>query len=440
MRRIALFGCVGLCLGLSASIGWAQGPYMPAIPSPPPCLPPQFLPGPTPGAPSGTAPPLDFDRRTPGTTPSSPAGTPSGQGTADQGAAGQGAAGQGAAGQEAAGQGAAEQGAAGQGTDTSATAQAEAGERGTEASYDGPMFGDLIIPAPSFQATIDPAVAAQLAHLGARPPAGPYTGGGGFAGATFPFHSVIKIGENESPRPMDRVYAMYNYYSDVAGSGLAAGGTGAQVHREMFGGEKTFLGGNASVGLRLPIFQTFGTTSVSSAQLGDTSLIFKYAFWNNRRTGDVLSAGMVLTLPTGKALQVPGESSVNSTYFQPWVGGIWHIENLYFLDFTSLAIPTDARDIQFFFESFALGYLIYRNNDRNALLRAVVPDAEFHVNAPLNHQSLTSVPIGFPPTVDFTGGCLVFLGRHILGLAAGTPMTGPRPYGFEGMVSLNCFF
>ncbi|HEY7427497.1 MAG TPA: hypothetical protein VH682_24900 [Gemmataceae bacterium] len=383
---------------------------------------------------------------TPRTTPSSPAGTPSGQGTTDQGTAGQGTTGQGTTGQGAAGQAATDQGAAGQGTDT--TAQAEAGERGTEASYDGPMFGDIIVPAPSFQSSISPSVANQIASANAAASSAAASsaaatlrrGGGGFAGATFPFHSAFKISENELPRPVDRVYVMYNYYSDVAGSGLANGGTGAQVHRELLGGEKTFLSGNASVGLRLPVFQTFGTNNVDSTLLGDTSLVFKYAFLNNRRTGDVLSAGMVLTLPTGKALQVPGESSVNSTYFQPWVGGIWHIENLYFLDFTSLAIPTDARDIQFFFESFSLGYLIYRDNNRGAMLRGIVPTAEFHVNAPLNHQSLTSVPIGFPPTADFTGGCYVFLGRSILGMAAGTPMTGPRPYGFEGMVSLNYFF
>jgi hypothetical protein len=315
---------------------------------------------------------------------------------------------------------------------------------GPSGALSAPTFGDLLVPAASFQAGVTPAVTNQLAHLGQPTPAAPgphgIGGGGGFAGAIFPFHSAFNISENEIPLPVDRVFVMYNYYSDVAGSGLAFGSTGAQVHREMVGGEKTFLGGNASVGFRLPIFETFGTARVANGQLGDASLIFKFAFWGNRTTGDVLSGGLVVTAPTGLALQVPGQSSINSTFLQPWAGGIFHVGNLYFLDFTSLAVPTDARDVTLFFESFTVGYLAYRNGARDAWLRGVIPDAEFHANIPLDHQSLSSSPIGYPTTVDFTGGCYFLLRRALLGMAAGTPLTGPRPYGVEAMVSLNYLF
>jgi hypothetical protein len=339
------------------------------------------------------------------------------------------------------GPGAAGQDMGSQGANTDTTSQAQAGERGTEASYDGPMFGDIVVPAPSFLANISPAVMAVLIKAGQGAPTPRVIGGGSaVAGATFPFHAAFKVGENESPRPTDRVFQTYNYYSDVAASGLAFGAPGSQVHREMTGGEKTFLDGNASVGIRIPVFWTFGSTSVVDSQLGDISLVFKYAFVNNRTTGNVLSAGMLVSLPTGPSLIVPGQSSVNSTVLQPWFGGIWHWGNLYAINFTSLAVPTDARDLTLFFESFALGYLVYRNNDPNRFLRGIVPDAEFHANIPLNHASLTSIPIGLPDTVDFTGGCYFLLRRAILGMAAGTPLTGPRPYGFEAIASLNYYF
>ena len=152
---------------------------------------------------------------------------------------------------------------------------------------------------------------------------------------------------------MDRVFVMYNYYSDGLPGGLAAGQQGAEVHRELMGGEKTFLDGNASFEFRLPVFELFRASNVASSQLGDTSLVGKYAFFNNKRTGDVLSAGMVLTLPTGVSLKVAGESSINSTYFQPWAGGIYHFGNVYLVDFTAIAAPTDARDITMFFDSLA---------------------------------------------------------------------------------------
>jgi hypothetical protein len=336
---------------------------------------------------------------------------------------------------------------ANQGQDSSLPSEQGSAAGTGSLAYGAPQFGNLIVPASSFVSGVTPAVtSALLSHggtggTGSTPAAHLLGGGGSTAAATVPFHSAFEISENEIPRPMDRVYVMYNYYSDVAASGLAYGLPGAQVHRELVGGEKTFLSGNASVGIRLPIFETFGNSSIANSQLGDTSIIFKYALWLDRRSADVLSAGMVLTLPTGLALQVPGQSSVNSTYFQPWVGGIKHFGNLYFMDFTSVAAPTDARDITFFFDDLALGFLAYRNSAPGAFLRGILPDLELHVNIPLDHANLSSVPIGYPPTVDFTGGSYFFLGRGaLLGMAAGTPLTGPKPYGVEAFVSLNYFF
>jgi hypothetical protein len=321
--------------------------------------------------------------------------------------------------------------------------QASAGGTGT-ASFGAPEFGNLIVPGSSFVVGITPAVTNQLLSQGGTGGTSTGThligGGGGMAGATVPFHSAFEISENEIPRPMDRAYVTYNYYSNVAASGLAFGSPGAQVHREMVGGEKTFLSGNASIGVRLPIFETFGSDSIANGQLGDTSIIFKYALWLDRQSADVLSTGLVVTLPTGLALQVPGQSSVNATYFQPWVGGIKHFGNFYFVDFTSVAAPTDARDITFFFTDLAFAYMVYRNTAQGALLRGILPDLELHVNIPFDHTNLSSVPIGYPPTVDFTGGCYFFLGRALLGMAAGTPLTGPKPYGVEAFASLNFFF
>jgi hypothetical protein len=302
------------------------------------------------------------------------------------------------------------------------------------------MFGDIVIPASTFLASVSPQVLSVLGTAGQAAPSRAIGGGSGIAGAVFPFHTAFKVSDNELPRPVDRVWVTYNFYSDVAASGLAFGAPGAQVHREMAGGEKTFLNGNASVGIRVPVFWVFGSQNVVDSQLGDISFVFKYAFVNNRRTGDAVTAGMVVGLPTGPSLSVPGQSTVHPTVLEPWIGEIWHWGRLYNIDFTALAVPTDARDVTLFFESFALAYLIYRNNDSSCWLRGVVPDIEFHANIPLNHASLSSVPIGFPTTVDFTGGCYFFLGRAVLGMAAGTPMTGPKPYSFEALATLNYIF
>src|SRR5262249_1675327 len=150
-------------------------------------------------------------------------------------------------------------------------------------------------------------------------------------------------------------------------------------------------------------------------------------------TGDAISVGLVVGVPTGPSLAVPGQSSIHPTELVPWFGEIWHWGRLYNINFTSIAVPTDARDVTLFFESFALAYVVYRNSDRSRWLNAIVPDFEWHANVPLNHGSLTDVPIGYPTTVDFTGGCYFFMGRSVLGMAAGTPVTGPKPYGVEAL-------
>src|SRR5262249_32651750 len=88
------------------------------------------------------------------------------------------------------------------------------------------------------------------------------------------FLGAFKISENESPRPDDRAFVYYNYYRNVrlpienggvfpitlgsfTGSGQLAA-SHLDINREVIGFEKTFLGGDASIGLRLPILQTTG--------------------------------------------------------------------------------------------------------------------------------------------------------------------------------------
>src|SRR5262249_47653896 len=108
---------------------------------------------------------------------------------------------------------------------------------------------------------------------------------------------AFRIAENESPRPVDRVFATYNYF----GNANTFGGRDFDLHREVFGFEKTFLGGDASFGLRAPVQQRTGGDGANTIDgFADLSFLFKYAFLNDAETGDVLSAGLVLTIPTGR--------------------------------------------------------------------------------------------------------------------------------------------
>src|SRR5262249_42289297 len=123
----------------------------------------------------------------------------------------------------------------------------------------------------------------------------------------------FKLADFVATLPTDNVYLTYNYFNNLTGpssvaNGITIPGATTNGNQELFGLEKTFLDGNASIGLRVPIFQASGGDAPSDSDIGDLSVVLKYAFINDRSTGNGLSAGLVITVPTG-----PGIATINGT-------------------------------------------------------------------------------------------------------------------------------
>jgi len=257
----------------------------------------------------------------------------------------------------------------------------------------------------------------------------------------------FKIGENESPRPTDRIYATYNFFYDVNNSLRVPGTEVTNVHRQTLGFEKTFLDGDASIGFRLPLIQISGPANISAQSVGDLSIIMKFAWINEpvqenngyRTGGNVLSTGLVLTTPTGgQTVFSAQDPNIHPTVIQPFVGGIRTLGNAYILGFSSIAIPTDNRDTTFFFNDLQIGYQLYQDRTGTRFLRSITPVAEVHVNTPLNNRGIRRLPIGMTDIVSFTTGTTLGLGqRSYLNLGANVPVTGPRPYGVEALIQFN---
>jgi len=298
-------------------------------------------------------------------------------------------------------------------------------------SFDPGVFGDLIgSQGQRILAVPGSAAAAGLLANGNRVA----------VAAPLPYRGTFKISENESPLPTDRVFFNYNYFDNVThGTPFAVGS--ANLDRETVGFEKTFLGGDGSFGMRLPFLQLTGNDLIDQSVVGDLSLVFKYALINDRENNNVLSAGMVLTVPTGPAIDILGESDVNSVVFQPFAGFIYHFNrDLFVQGFSSLAVPTDERDVTLLFNSLAAGYYLCRDSSKEDLLQSIVPVAELHLNTPLNHRGADTLPIGYPDALDATLGCYFNFSHATLGTAIGFPLTGPKPYNVEATVSLNIRF
>jgi hypothetical protein len=190
--------------------------------------------------------------------------------------------------------------------------------------------------------------------------------------------------------------------------------------------------------MRLPFLQLDGLDGVESTQLGDLSVIFKWAFLNDLATGNVASAGMVLTVPTGDDIIPVTGGTIHPTILQPYVGGIYNCGNFYVHGFSSVCIPTDSRDVTFWSNDIGMGYWLCKNGD--GFCRGIVPTLEGHLFTPLNHRDPNG-DVFVPDYFEMTGGVnFVFHNGTTLGFAVGTPLTGPRLYDFEAIVSFNLHF
>lgn len=204
-----------------------------------------------------------------------------------------------------------------------------------------------------------------------------------------------KMSENDSPRPQNRVFGNYNYYHNVLKV--------IDVHRETIGFEKTFLNGDASIGVRLPFFQDVAP-GFRKSDPGDLSVRLKYAWIND--PGAVLSTGLAVTTPTGPIPTVAflrNDGSIDRVHpwqLQPFVGYLWDCGDVYVQGFTSLLVPTDSRDVTVLYNDVGLGYRLYQGD---GLLQAIIPTFEVHVNTPLNHREASDSP-RFVDSVNLTGG------------------------------------
>lgn len=265
---------------------------------------------------------------------------------------------------------------------------------------------------------------------------------------------TFKMAENESPRPLDRVYYNFNFFDRVNTSvneRLDVDIRDIEVYRNTFGIEKTCLDGNASIGLRVPI-NTLSSESFSvpgfdrtSTAVGDLSVIFKYILCQSDDGGNLLSAGLAVTAPTGpdQFANSDAVTSFHSTLLQPYVGYILSHNRWFIQGFTAIDIPTDSEDVTVLFNDIALGYYLYQNPDGNHLVSGVVPTVEVHVNTPLNHRGAFDFEdlAGTPDIVTLTFGTHVQLKDHaVLTVGFITPITGPRPFDYEATVQFNWYF
>lgn len=271
--------------------------------------------------------------------------------------------------------------------------------------------------------------------------------------ALLPSIRQFKVAEMESPKPLDRVYFTFHYFNDVNGAinkRLDASVSGMNIYREVLGLEKTFLNQRASIGLRLPLNtltskNTNPAIGGSSTAIGDLAIILKYAIYENQKTGDLVSTGLLITTPNGPAAFAGSRSTVRGFHdatLQPFVGFIRSRGDLFLQGFSSIDVPLNSNDVTVLYNDLSLGYFLYKNRESGGWLTAVAPTFETHLTTPMNHRGVhLGDPAGIPDVLNLTYGInFEIRKRSNLRFGVVTPVTGPAPFALETFAQFGIRF
>lgn len=141
----------------------------------------------------------------------------------------------------------------------------------------------------------------------------PNPAGGGLVGRN-------KYFDNGSPLPHDRVYFFYNHVGNFPGLG-----TPFDINRYVFGVEKTFFNGLASVEVRIPFAGTASSDqyggqplATNQTEFGNVGLVLKGVLF--RTPNFVISTGMAVSAPTADDSRLLiGNTPVVTIQNQTWI-------------------------------------------------------------------------------------------------------------------------
>jgi hypothetical protein len=233
------------------------------------------------------------------------------------------------------------------------------------------MFGDLIATAGTItlQQRTEGTVVATL----------PLGGGRSF-----------KIGENNKPIPMDRIYFNYNGYVNAVTLASAPFGppvpNDTNLNQYTFGFEKTFLDGFWSLDVRMPLMDGFQDSSpgfaIDSGRYGNLAAYLKHLVYQDDELA--IAYGCGIGLPTGSNLDVFVDTNRvtiqnDAVHLLPYVGFFdqfaedWFLQGFFGLDFATtgndVVVGPPGTNVGRFNEQnlahadLSLGRWLYRNPD-----------------------------------------------------------------------------
>lgn len=210
----------------------------------------------------------------------------------------------------------------------------------------------------------------------------------------------VRVQDNNSALPQDRVYFDYNYFHNAR---FSTNGFG--VNRIVPGVEKTFLDGMGSVEVRVPMAVTLNSETTfgqpidtSNYEMGNLTITPKLLLWSSEE--ELFAAGVGVSLPTADDIDVVNllKISNDSVHLIPYLAYLYTPKRTdYFVHaFLTCDFDTQGNNVQanvsgsgledigvyndqtLISASASLGKFFYRNHSRSARIEAMAWTTELH--------------------------------------------------------------
>jgi len=274
------------------------------------------------------------------------------------------------------------------------------------------------------------------------------------AGLTFLHQSMVRVADNHSPLPTDRVGLSYHMYYNAPASGdLTPRDTTLNEFELLL--EKQLFKGTMSAELIVPFADTISstqnwdplsTTVAQGGEFGNLALNLKFLLWQREHVA--ISGGLLTEAPTSDDLVVviPAMTETLHTdtwYLTPYLATvITPTDRLYFQAFASYRATTRSNDLvingvtadqlrdqDLLMADGGVGYWLYR--DANARwLTGLVPTVELHyMTTTTDGEGASGLLNARADYLNLTAGATALVRDHsTLGVACVVPLrTGANP-------------
>jgi len=285
--------------------------------------------------------------------------------------------------------------------------------------------------------------------------------------------ATVKIGDDTSPLPVDRVFFDYNHFHNAL---VSANGADVSLNRYTFGFEKTYFDGMTSIELKAPLDGGLndtqfvnGTTAQNEGTLFGTMALTPKVLLH-RNDCWAMSAGLAIGLPTSPdaVLRNAGSSlrvTDDSLHLAPFLGWLvtpndrWFAISYLQFDFDTNGNRVFAdnvfqgrvQDPTLMYVDLSVGYWLFNDNcscGSGQFLTGLAPLVELHYTTTLqNADQLQGIIMPVSQRVDIlnlTAGFFFKLGPSagltVAGVAPLRTQVGDKEFDAEVLVQFNRWF